>query len=80
VDRCALAAGGVAAMSVAAWITGCRPSCLAAPSLLGAAACARPARARPTTLLVGHFIAILAPLASLVAFGPLGEPPALAAA
>jgi hypothetical protein len=38
----------------------------------------RPAGAStPTTLLVGHFIAILAALASLVAFDLLGEPPAL---
>ena len=77
---CSLAAGGVAAMSVAAWITGLPavvPSL--APSLLGAAASPGRREHAPTTLLVGHFIAILAALASLVAFDLLGEPPALAA-
>jgi CBS-domain-containing membrane protein len=77
---CVLAAGGVAAMSVAAWVTGLPavvPSL--APSLLGAAASPGRREHTPTTLLVGHFIAILAALASLVAFDLLGEPPALVA-
>jgi len=77
---CALAAGGVAVMSVAAWITGLPavvPSL--APSLLGAATSPGRREHAPTTLLVGHFIAILAALASLVAFDLLGEPPVLAA-
>lgn len=76
---CALAAGGVAAMSVAAWITGL-PAVIPslAPSLLGAAAAPGRREHAPATLLIGHFIAILAALASLVAFGLLGEPPALA--
>jgi hypothetical protein len=77
---CTLAAGGVAAMSVVAWITGL-PAVVAslAPSLLGAAASPGRREHAPVTLLVGHFIAILATLASLVAFDLLGEPPALVA-
>jgi len=75
---CALAAGGVAAMSIVAWITGL-PAVVAslAPSLLGAAASPGRREHAPVTLLVGHFIAILAALASLVAFDLLGDPPAL---
>jgi len=74
---CVLAAGGVAAMSVAAWISGL-PAVVAslAPSLLGAAAAPGQREHAPATLLAGHGIAIVASLATLAAFGLLGEPPA----
>src|SRR5258708_6203765 len=75
---CLLAAAGVAAMSVAAWISGLPavvPSL--APSLLGAAAASGEREHAPATLLAGHGIAIVASLATLAAFGLLGEPPAL---
>jgi len=77
---CALAAGGVAAMSVAAWISGLPavvPSL--APSLIGAAAAPGQREHAPATLLAGHAIAIVATVATLAAFGLLGEPPALVA-
>jgi len=74
---CVLAAGGVAAMSIAAWITGL-PAVIPslAPSLLGAATSPGAREHSPTTLIIGHAIAIAATMASLVAFGLLGAPPA----
>ena len=63
---CVLAAGGVAAMSVAAWISGLPavvPSL--APSLLGAAAAPSQREHAPATVLAGHAIAIVATVATL---------------
>jgi hypothetical protein len=76
----ALAAGGAAAMSVAAWVSGL-PAVVPSlgPSLLLAATLPGQRESAPATLLVGHGIAAVAAVASLAAFGLLHEPSALVA-
>jgi len=75
---CALAAGGTAALCVPAWITGLpvvAPSL--GPSLLLAAAAPGTRESAPTTLAIGHGIAVAATVATLAAFRLLEEPSAL---
>ena len=77
---CVLAAGGAFAMSVMAWIGGL-PAVVPSlgPSLLLAAAMPGQRESMPLTLLVGHGVAVAATVGTLVAFGLVGEPSALAA-
>lgn len=75
-----LAAGGAAAMSVAAWVSGLPvvvPSL--GPSVLLAAAAPGGRESGPVALLLGHGIAAAAAVATLATLGLLGEPSALVA-
>jgi CBS domain-containing membrane protein len=77
---CVLAAGGAAAMSAAAWVTGL-PLVVASlgPSLLLAAAAPDARESDAATLAIGHGIAVIVTVATLAVFGLTDAPSALVA-